>query len=336
VDTFALVTVVATALFFTSTNGFHDAAGAIATSVSSRALTPRVALAMAAFMNLAGAFLGTNVADTVSEDLIAAPDGPGEHGMLILFAALLGAVVWNLLVSRLALPSSSSHALLGGLLGAAIAGSVTVHWDGVLTKIVIPMAAAPLAALALGYVVMLAILWLFRHATPRRAQHGFRIAQTVSAAGAALGHGLQDAQKTMGVVMLALVVAGEEGEGAGVPVWVRIACAVALAVGTYAGGRRITRTLGNRNRVIAMDPARGFAAESASASVLYAVSYVVNAPVSTTHVHGGSIVGSGATRRFTGVRWVVTRDILGGWLITFPTCGALAALAYGAMRAVAG
>ncbi|MGP3971622.1 inorganic phosphate transporter [Streptomyces sp. 6N223] len=332
-DTLALTIVIATALFFTSTNGFHDSAGAISTSVSTRALTPRVALALAAFMNLAGAFLGTSVADTVTEDLIVVPDGPGEHGMLLLFAALLGAVAWNLLVWRTSLPSSSTHALLGGLLGAALAAAATVHWDGVLTKIVIPMAVAPLAGLALGYAAMLAILWLFRNASPRSAQHGFRIAQTVSTAGMALGHGLQDAQKTMGVVVMALIVADVEAEGTDVPVWVRVACAAALALGTYAGGWRVMRTLGRR--VIALDPPRGFAAESASAGVLYAATYLANAPVSTTHVLGGSIMGVGATRRFTTVRWGVARTVLLGWLLTLPATAGLAALAYAAMAAFA-
>jgi PiT family inorganic phosphate transporter len=332
VDTFALAITVGTALFFTATNGFHDSVGAVATSISTRALTPRVALAMATFMNLAGACLGTGIAGTISGDLIAVP---AEHGMLILFAALLGATVWNLLIWRIGLPSSSTHALLGGLLGAALAGSATVHWDGVLTKVLIPLAAAPLIGLALGYAAMLAILWLFRNAAPRRAQHGFRIAQTVSAASMALGHGLQDAQKTMGVVVMALVVADVQAEGAGVPLWVRMACAGALALGTYAGGWRVMRALG-RHRVIALDPPRGFAAESASAGVLYAAAYVFNAPVSTTHVVTSSIVGVGATRRFRAVRWGVARTIAGGWLVTMPAVAGLAACAYGAMRPFAG
>jgi inorganic phosphate transporter, PiT family len=333
VDTLALSLVIATALLFTTTNGFHDSASAVTTSVSTRALTPRVALALAAFMNLAGAFLGTSVADTVTEDLIAVPDGPGEHGMLILFAALLGALAWNLLAWRLGLPSASTHALLGGLLGAALAGAATVHWHGVLTWIVVPMVAAPLAGLVLGYAAMLAILWLFRNATPRGAQHGFRIAQTVSTAGMSLGHGLQDAQKTMGVVVLALIVADVEAEGTDVPLWVRAACAATLALGTYAGGWRVMRTLGRR--VVAIDPPRGFAAESATAGVLFAATYVAQAPVSTTHVLGSSIVGVGATRRFAPARWAVARMALAGWLLTLPAAGCLAALAYAAMAAFA-
>jgi inorganic phosphate transporter, PiT family len=330
-DTFALIVVVSTALFFTYTNGFHDSSNAIATSISTRALTPRVALAMAAFMNLAGAFLGSDVAETVSEDLIQAPTD--DQGMIILFAALLGATVWNLVGWYFGLPSSSSHALFGGLVGAALAGASTVYWDGVLTKVVIPMVVSPLVGLVLGYVVMVALLWLFRHANPHRAQHGFRIAQTVSAAGMALGHGLQDAQKTMGVVVMALVIADVEEPGGGIPIWVKISCALMLSIGTYAGGWRIMRSLGRR--IIALDPPRGFAAESTSASVLYAASYLFQAPVSTTHVITSSIMGVGATRRFTAVRWGVARGIVGGWFITMPAAAAVAALVYGVVSLLA-
>lgn len=192
-DTLALVVTVAVALLFTYTNGFHDSANAIATSVSTRALTPRAALAMAAVMNLAGAFLGSGVAKTVSEGLIETPSG--GTGMGILFAALLGAIAWNLVTWYYGLPSSSSHALFGGLVGAALAGGTAVHWDGVVNKIIVPMFLSPVVGLIVGYLVMLLIMWLFRRANPHKAKRGFRIAQTVSAAGMALGHGLQDARR---------------------------------------------------------------------------------------------------------------------------------------------
>lgn len=231
-DTFALVVTIAVALFFTYTNGFHDSANAIATSVSTRALTPRAALAMAAVMNLVSAFLGSGVAKTVSEGLIATPSG--STGMGILFAALLGAITWNLITWYFGLPSSSSHALFGGLVGAALAGGTAVHWNGVLDKIIIPMFLSPVVGLIVGYVVMLAIMWLFRRANPHKAKRGFRIAQTVSAAGMALGHGLQDAQKTMGVVVMALVISGHETFGDPIPVWVKLVSAVMLSLGTYA------------------------------------------------------------------------------------------------------
>ncbi|MDT0442097.1 inorganic phosphate transporter [Streptomyces johnsoniae] len=323
-ETLSLVVVIGAALFFTYTNGFHDSANAIATSISTRALTPRVAVGMAACLNLAGAFLGQEVAETVSEGLIDAPTG--DEGMIILFAALVGAIVWNLVSWYLGLPSSSSHALFGGLVGAALAGTSTVYWDGVLTKVILPMFLSPVIGLIVGYLLMVAILWTFRRANPHRAQRGFRMAQTVSAAGMALGHGLQDAQKTMGVVVMALVIADVEEEGGGIPVWVKITCAGVLSLGTYVGGWRIMRTLGRR--IIELDPPRGFAAETTAASVLYAASYIFHAPVSTTHVITAAIMGSGATRRLSAVRWQVAKNIVLGWFITMPAAAGVAAVSY--------
>ncbi|MFI0723988.1 anion permease [Streptomyces sp. NPDC021224] len=322
-DTFVLVVTIAVALFFTYTNGFHDSANAIATSVSTRALTPRAALAMAAVMNLAGAFLGSGVAKTVSKGLIDTPEG--RSGMGILFAALAGAIVWNLVTWYFGLPSSSSHALFGGLVGAALAGGIAVHWSGVVDKVVIPMFVSPAVGLVLGYLVMLTILWFFRRANPHKAKRGFRIAQTVSAAGMALGHGLQDAQKTMGVVVLALVI-HDPGKGFGIPIWVKLVCAAMMSLGTYAGGWRIMRTLGRR--IIDLDPPQGFAAETTSASILYATSYIFQAPISTTHVITSSIMGVGATRRVKAVRWGVAKNIVAGWFITMPAAALVAAGCY--------
>ncbi|GAA4658306.1 low-affinity phosphate transporter PitH [Streptomyces chumphonensis] len=324
-DTFSLLVVIGVALFFTYTNGFHDSANAIATSISTRALTPRVALLMAAVMNLAGAFMGSGIAKTVSEGLIETPTG--GNGMLILFAALVGAITWNMITWYFGLPSSSSHALFGGLVGAALAGSTAVYWDGVLEKIVIPMFLSPLVGLGLGYLVMSAILWMFRRSNPQRAQRGFRIAQTVSAAGMALGHGLQDAQKTMGIVVMALVIAGVEDEGEPIPVWVKIASAVMLSLGTYAGGWRIMRTLGRR--IIDLEPPQGFAAETTASSVMYATAYIFQAPISTTHIITSAIMGVGATKRVKAVRWGVAKNIVAGWFITMPAAASVAALSYG-------
>ncbi|WP_310717895.1 inorganic phosphate transporter [Streptomyces lydicus] len=323
-DTFALVVTIAVALGFTYTNGFHDSANAIATSVSTRALTPRAALAMAAVMNLAGAFLGSGVAKTVSEGLIATPQG--DKGMGILFAALLGAIVWNLVTWYFGLPSSSSHALFGGMVGAALAGGTTVIWSGVVEKVVLPMFISPVVGLVLGYLVMVLILWLFRKANPHKAKRGFRIAQTVSAAGMALGHGLQDAQKTMGVVVMALVIADVEDKNAAIPLWVKLACAITMSLGTYAGGWRIMRTLGRR--IIELDPPQGFAAETTSASVMYVASFMFHAPISTTHVITASIMGVGSTKRPRAVRWGVAKNIVMGWFITMPAAALVAALAY--------
>ncbi|MCF3146007.1 MULTISPECIES: inorganic phosphate transporter [Streptomyces] len=323
-DTFALVVTIAVALGFTYTNGFHDSANAIATSVSTRALTPRAALAMAAVMNLAGAFLGSGVAKTVSEGLISTPHG--SKGMGILFAALLGAVVWNLVTWYFGLPSSSSHALFGGMVGAALAGGTTVIWSGVVEKVVLPMFISPVIGLVLGYLVMVVILWMFRKSNPHKAKRGFRIAQTVSAAGMALGHGLQDAQKTMGIVVMALVIADVEDQNAAIPLWVKLACAITLSLGTYAGGWRIMRTLGRR--IIELDPPQGFAAETTAASVMYTASFMFHAPISTTHVITSAIMGVGSTKGTRAVRWGVAKNIVMGWFITMPAAALVAAGSY--------
>ncbi|MER6916831.1 inorganic phosphate transporter [Streptomyces sp. NPDC000594] len=324
-DTFALIVTIGVALGFTYTNGFHDSANAIATSVSTRALTPRAALVMAAVMNLGGAFLGQGVAETVSEGIIATPQG--SQGMGILFAALTGAIVWNLITWYFGLPSSSSHALFGGMVGAALAGGTEVIWSGILEKIVIPMFVSPVVGLVIGYLVMVAIMWAFRNANPHKARRGFRMAQTVSAAAMALGHGLQDAQKTMGIVVMALVIADVQESGDEIPIWVKVACAVMLSLGTYAGGWRIMRTLGRK--IIELDPPQGFAAETTGASIMFGSAFLFHAPISTTHVITSAIMGAGATKRVNAVRWGVAKNIVLGWFITMPAAAAVAALSYG-------
>ncbi len=324
-----VIAVVLVALVFDYTNGFHDAANAIATSVSTRALTPRVALLLAAVMNFVGAFLGQKVAQTVA-DVIEFPadmlDGDPVHALVIVMAGLLGAITWNLVTWYYGLPSSSSHALIGGLGGAALAGGVTVKWDTVINKVLIPMILSPLFAFSVGFAVMLGLMWAFRRANPSKANRGFRVAQTVSAAAMALGHGLQDAQKTMGVIFLALVAGGYAADGDDLPVWVIFAAAGAISLGTYSGGWRIMRTLGRR--IIHLDPARGFAAESVAASVLYTTAYVFEAPISTTHTITSAVMGVGATKRFSAVRWGVARSILTAWVLTFPMAASAAALCY--------
>jgi inorganic phosphate transporter, PiT family len=331
VELATIVVVIVVALAFDYTNGFHDAANAIATSVATRALTPRTALVMAAVMNLFGAFLGTEVATTVGSGIIEPPQGPA--GLLVVLAALIGAIIWNLITWRLGLPSSSSHALIGGLVGAALASSGGVHWDGVLDKVVIPMVLSPVVGFALAAVVMLAILWLFRRGRPEPLQRGFRHAQTVSAAAMALGHGLQDAQKTMGVIVLALVVGGYH-QGFEIPWWVVLVSAGALSAGTYAGGWRIMRTLGRR--IIALDPPRGFAAEVTASTILYTTAFVFAAPISTTQTITASILGVGATRRLSAVRWGVAGNIAIAWVLTLPMAALAAALAFWALRPLAG
>jgi PiT family inorganic phosphate transporter len=318
-----IIAVVVVALVFDYTNGFHDAANAIATSVSTGALKPRVALAMAAVMNFVGAFLGQKVAHTVSDTI---DPGPGSHGLVIVMCGLLGAITWNLITWYFGLPSSSSHALIGGLVGAAVAAGATANWGVVVEKVVIPMFLSPVVAFSLGFGAMLAIMWIFRRRHPGRTSRGFKLAQTVSAAAMALGHGLQDAQKTMGVIFLALLTGGYVAEGDPLPLWVIFTSAAAISLGTWSGGWRIMRTLGRR--IIHLDPARGFAAESVAASVLYTTSYVFEAPISTTHTITSAVMGVGATKRLSAVRWGVAKSILAAWVLTFPAAGLAAAACY--------
>lgn len=323
--------IIAVGLTFDFTNGFHDAANAIATSISTRALTPRVALALAAVMNFAGAFLGTEVAETVGKGIIGAPTG--TSGLLLVLGALIGAIAWNILTWWLGLPSSSSHALIGGLIGAALAAAGTVHWQGVLDKVVLPMLLSPLVGMLLAYSLHTAILWTFRRTSPRKATRGFRIAQTVSAAAMGLGHGLQDAQKTMGVIVLAMVTAGWQ-DSFDVPLWVIAIVAATMAAGTYSGGRRIITTLGRR--IVHLDPPRGFAAEAVAAGVLYTTAFLFKAPISTTHTITSAVMGAGATRRLSAVRWGVARTIITAWVLTIPGAGLVAAASYLFLHVVTG
>ena len=318
-----ILAVVVVALVFDYTNGFHDAANAIATSVSTGALKPRVALAMAAIMNFVGAFLGQKVAHTVSDTI---NPGEGSHGLVIVMCGLLGAISWNLVTWWLGLPSSSSHALIGGLVGAALAAGTTANWDVVVEKVVLPMLISPVIAFTLGFALMVGIMWMFRRANPGRANRGFKMAQTVSAAAMALGHGLQDAQKTMGVIFLALLTGGYVAEGDPLPLWVIFTSAAAISLGTWSGGWRIMRTLGRR--IIHLDPARGFAAESVASGVLYTTAYVFEAPISTTHTITSAVMGVGATKRLSAVRWGVARSILIAWVLTFPAAASVAAICY--------
>jgi PiT family inorganic phosphate transporter len=331
VEGLLVAVVILLAMVFNYTNGFHDAANAIATSVSTRALTPRVALALAAVGNLVGSFFGAKVAATVGKGIIDIHGIPANSGLAVTAAAMVGAIGWNLLTWWFGLPSSSTHALIGGLGAAAIAASAEVLWHGILMKVVVPMILSPMIGLLLGYLVMTSILWLFRHANPGRVSRGFRTAQTASAAAMALGHGLQDAAKTMGVIVLALNVGGYHS-GSSIPLWVYFVTAAVLAAGTYAGGWRIMRTLGRR--IIHLDPPHGFAAEATAAAILYVAGIGFGAPISTTHTITSTIMGVGATKRLSAVRWGVAGNIVGAWVLTFPGAGLLAAVTYLVVRIV--
>lgn len=328
-ETFGLVVIVVVALGFDYTNGFHDAANAIATAVGTRAITPRAALAMAALMNMLGAVIAEGVAETVGKGIIETPHG--NEGLAIVLAALIGAIAWNLVTWWFGLPSSSTHALIGGLVGAALMASNGVQWSGVLDKVVLPMVISPIIGLGGGYLVMVAILWIFRRSHPRKVNRGFRYAQVASAASMALGHGLQDAQKTMGVIVLALVATGHH-DNFGVPLWVKLLAAGAISLGTWSGGWRVMRTLGRR--VIELDPARGFAAESTASAVLYTTAFFFKVPVSTTHVITSSIMGVGATKRRSAVRWGVAGNILVAWVCTMPAAAVMSAVSYALIHLV--
>jgi inorganic phosphate transporter, PiT family len=321
-----LIAVVVVALSFDYTNGFHDAANAIATSVSTRALTPRIALILAAVMNFIGALLGQKVAQTVSETIDTSGFSP-THGLTIVMCGLLGAIIWNLTTWWLGLPSSSSHALIGGLVGSALAAGALVHWNTVIDKVLIPMVVSPIAGFLLAFLLMLSFMWILRKKNPKRVTRNFRMLQPISAAALALGHGLQDAQKTMGVIFLALITTGHAQEGDRLPLWVVISAAAAISAGTYSGGWRIMKTMGRK--IIDLDPARGFAAETVGAAVLYTTAYAFQAPISTTHTITSAIMGAGATRRLSAVRWGMARTILTAWVLTFPMAGLAAAACYG-------
>jgi PiT family inorganic phosphate transporter len=325
-----VVVIIVVALGFDFTNGFHDSANAIATSISTRALTPRVALAMAAVMNVVGALISTKVAATIGKGIIDTPTKSGATaGLVVVLAALVGAIAWNLATWYLGLPSSSSHALIGGLVGAALVASETVKWHGVWEKVVLPMIASPLVGFGLSYLAMLAILWGFRNVNAVHANRGFRWAQVVSSATMAFGHGTQDAQKTMGVIALTLVVSGHLSPSAGIPTWVILASALAIAAGTYSGGWRIMRTLGRR--IISLSPASGFTAQSVASAVMLATSHY-GLPVSTTHVISSSVMGVGATRRLSAVRWGVAGNIVTAWVMTIPGSALVAAAAWAVLH----
>jgi inorganic phosphate transporter, PiT family len=321
-----LVAVVVVALFFDFTNGFHDAANAIATSVSTRALSPRVAVLFAAILNFAGAFVFLEVAATVATGIVDA----SAVTLDVVLGGVVGAITWNLFTWYLGLPTSSSHALIGGVAGAAIAanGLDVVQWGGLRDKVLIPSLGAPVLGVVTAGALMVAILWIIRRRSPGVVNRVFRRLQVLSAGFVAFTHGTNDAQKTMGIITLALIASGHVSEDDfHVPLWVIVSAATAMALGTYAGGWRIIRTLGQR--IAKLEPPQGFAAETACASILF-LTAKFGFPVSTTHTISGSVLGAGATRRLSAVRWGVAGEILVAWVMTIPS----AALVGAAMEAV--
>jgi PiT family inorganic phosphate transporter len=320
-----LLLVLGLAVLFDYINGFHDTANAIATSVSTRALRPEHAILMSATANFLGALTGTAVAQTISKGLADTPTG--APGQTIVAAALIGAIIWNLITWRLGIPSSSSHALIGGLLGsvAVSVGVQAIKVDGVVNKVLVPLVLSPVLGILIGFGAMVVILNVFRRANPRRINERFRRLQILSAALMAFSHGSNDAQKTMGIMTLALVAAGVLPSNATIPLWVIVLAASAISLGTAAGGWRIIKTMGQR--VVKLDPVHGFAAETTAASIIYAASHF-GMPVSTTHVISSAIMGVGASERLSAVRWGVAGNIVIAWILTIPASALAAGIAY--------
>jgi inorganic phosphate transporter, PiT family len=326
-----LVIVIVTAVGFDFTNGFHDTANAMATSIATRALPPRRAVALSAVLNVVGAFISLKVATTISKGIV----NSSQITLEVLLAALIGAIVWNLITWYFALPSSSTHALIGGIIGAAWVadGSGAIQGGGVLGKVIVPALVSPLIA---GFVAILGTFVAYKivqRVSRGVGQRGYRLGQIGSASLVSLAHGTNDAQKTMGVITLALVVHGSISKNAGTPTWVIIVAAAAIGLGTYIGGWRIIRTMGQRlTRIV---PPQGFAAESSAASVLLASSYF-GYPLSTTHITSGAVVGSGIGRRLADVRWGLAGQIAAAWAITLPAAGLVAGLVYEGVHHIGG
>src|SRR5215204_846764 len=323
-DEIIIVIVVATALAFDFTNGFHDTANAVATSISTRALSPRLAVGIAAVLNFAGAFISLEVAATIANGIVDAE----LVTPAIVFAGLVGAIAWNLATWYFGLPSSSSHALIGGVVGSAFVaeGSEAVFGSGIVDKVVVPALVAPLLAFVVGGMAILVAYRIVGRQRPGPVVRGFRLGQVLSASLLSLSHGTNDAQKTMGILFLALVANGNVAPDADVPNWVVVSAASAIALGTYVGGWRIIRTMGSR--IIKMDPAQGFAAQGVGAAVILSASHV-GFPLSTTHVMSGAIMGAGAGKRVSAVRWGVAGNIVVAWILTLPAAAAVGGITYG-------
>ena len=314
------IAVVITALLFEYTNGFHDAANAIATSISTRALQPWQALVMAGLLNFVGALMSTSVAATVAKGIV----DPNVITLQAVFAGLMGAIAWNLLTWYYGIPSSSSHCLIGGIVGATmVTYGHGVQWLMIVEKVLIPTVMSPLIGFVIGILLTMAMAWMFRRVPHGKVNRRFRAIQPFSAALLALSHGQNDAQKTMGIILLALVAEGQLPQTADVPLWVKLVCALVLGVGTMFGGKRIIKTMGSK--ITQLRNADGFAAELTASSVLLTTGHL-GFPISTTHVITSAIMGVGATYRIKAVRWGITRAIVVAWLLTLPASALIGAL----------
>jgi inorganic phosphate transporter, PiT family len=325
--------VIAAALSFDFTNGFHDTANAMATTIATGALRPRIAVTIAAILNFVGAFISLKVAATVAGGIVDA----GAITPTVVFGGLIGAIAWNLTTWWLGLPSSSSHALIGGIVGATLAavGSGAVEFGGIVSNVLIPAVASPIVAGVVAAIGVWLVYRMIRHYAPDRSEREFRWGQVASSSMVALAHGTNDAQKTMGVISLALIANGslKGGDGFDVPTWVVVSCATAIALGTYCGGWRIIKTLGTK--VVEVRPPQGFGSETVAASVILASSHV-GFPLSTTQVVSGAVAGSGVARPGAVVNWRVARNIVVAWLFTLPAAAAVAAVVYGVIDLLGG
>ncbi len=319
-----LIVIVIVALIFDFTNGAHDCANAIATVISTKVLSPRTAVIMAAVLNLVGALLGSEVANTLGKGIVNTDVVMGSQ--ILVLAALIGAIAWNLITWYYGLPSSSSHALIGGLIGAAVthAGFASLNTASIVKKIILPMLLSPLAGFAVSYMVMVALMLVFFRANRRTVSKNFKKLQIVSAAFMATSHGLNDAQKTMGVITLALFLF-HRIDTITVPLWVKLSCALAMALGTALGGWKIIKTMGHR--IFKLEPIHGFAAETSAALVITGAS-LIGAPISTTHTITACIFGVGSTKRLSAVRWELAANLAVAWVITIPAAGFVASLSY--------
>jgi PiT family inorganic phosphate transporter len=323
-DDVVLVIVVATALAFDFTNGFHDTANAIATSVSTRAMSPRTAVAMSAVLNFVGAFISLKVAATVASGIVDAD----AITTTVVFAGLIGAIAWNLATWWLGLPSSSSHALIGGVVGAAFVaeGPSAIFGDGLIEKVLVPGIVAPILAFTAAAAAILVIYRMVGNVRPGPVNRGYRLGQIVTGSLFSLAHGTNDAQKTMGIITLALIAHGDlPADSFDVPFWVIASSAAAIALGTYTGGWRIIRTMGSR--IIKMDPAQGFSAQGAGAAVVLTATHL-GFPLSTTHVISGGVMGAGAAKRLSAVRWGLAGNIAVAWVLTLPAAAFIGGLVY--------
>jgi PiT family inorganic phosphate transporter len=326
-----LVIVVATALAFDFTNGFHDTANVVATTISTRALPPRVAVGLAAILNFAGAFLSLKVAGTIAKDIV-------DQDLVtptIVFAGLGGAIAWNLVTWWFGLPSSSSHALIGGVVGSMLVahGTGAIDGDGLAGKVIVPAVIAPILAFVAAGIAILLCYRIVGRLAPGPVSRGYRLGQMLSGGMLALAHGTNDAQKTMGVITLALIANGNIAHDASVPSWVVVAAATAIALGTYVGGWRIIKTMGSR--IIKMDPAQGFAAQASGAAAILAATHF-GYPLSTTHTISGGVMGAGAAKRLSAVRWGVAGNIVAAWVLTLPAAALVGGAVYGVTRIFGG